>query len=157
MKKRQHGGLTRRDFLYLGGAGIAGMTLGSIPGSALGAEKKPKYGGRLRIGERFGCTGLDPHKNQYVIDFFHYTLMYNSLMIMGPLPDPKIYLDIATAWDISKDGKEYTFALRKGVKFHHGKELDSGDVKYSMERVMNPATASPRAFASILRPSRVIL
>ena len=33
------------------------------------------------------------------------------------------------------------------MKFHHGKELDSGDVKYSIERVMNPATRSPRAFA----------
>ena len=92
MKKTENKrGLTRRDFLYLGGAGIAGMTLAGIPGLSEGAEKKPKYGGRLRIGERFGCTGLDPHKNQYVIDFFHYTLMYNSLMIMGPLPEPKIY------------------------------------------------------------------
>jgi peptide/nickel transport system substrate-binding protein len=33
------------------------------------------------------------------------------------------------------------------VKFHNGKELDSGDVKYSMERVMNPTTKSPRRAA----------
>jgi peptide/nickel transport system substrate-binding protein len=35
----------------------------------------------------------------------------------------------------------------EGVKFHHGKELDSGDVKYSLDRVMNPATRAPRAFS----------
>jgi len=149
MKSREEdfGVLTRRKFLYLSGAGMAGLALSGIPELGQGEEKKPKYGGRLRIGERFGSTGLDAHKNQYVIDFFHYTLMYNALTIMGPLPDPKIYPDVAKSWEISPDGREYTFLLREGVKFHHGKELDSGDVKYSIERVMNPATRSPRAFA----------
>ena len=126
---------------------MAGISLAGIPHHGYGAEKKPKYGGRLRIGERFGPTGLDAHKNQYIIDFFNYVLMYNALTIMGPLPDAKMYPDLAKSWEISKDGREYTFLLREGVKFHHGKELDSGDVKYSIERVMNPATRSPRAFA----------
>jgi len=141
------GDLTRRDFLYRSGIGIAGLSLAGIPGYGYGAEKKPKYGGRLRVGERFGPTGLDAHKNQYIIDFFNYVLMYNALTIMGPLPDAKMYPDLAKSWEISRDGREYIFPLREGVKFHHGKELDSADVKYSMERVMNPATRSPRAFA----------
>lgn len=145
-KKEDLRGLTRREILYLGGMATAGLTLAGIPQSSHGAEKKPKYGGRLRIGERFGSTGLDAHKNQFSIDFFHYTLMYNALTIMGPLPNPKMYPDVAISWEISKDGREYVFPLRQGVKFHHGKELDSGDVKYSIERVMNPATQSPRAF-----------
>jgi len=140
-------GLTRRDFLYLSGAGIAGMTLASIPELTQGAEKKPKYGGRLRVGERFASAGLDAHKNQIVADHFNYTLMYNGLTIMGPLPQVRMFPDLAKSWEISKDGREYIFPLREGVKFHHGKELDSGDVKYSIERVMNPATRSPRAFA----------
>jgi peptide/nickel transport system substrate-binding protein len=139
--------LTRRDFLYQSGAGMAGIALFGIPNLSYGAEKKPKYGGRLRISERFASSGLDAHKNQYVIDFFHYTLMYNALAIMGPLPDAKMYPDVAKSWEISRDGREYVFPLREGVKFHHGKELDSGDVKYSIERVMNPATRSPSAFA----------
>ena len=146
-KKQVWGELTRRDFLYRGGMGAAGIALAGIPHYAYGAEKKPKYGGRLRIGERFGPTGLDAHKNQYIIDFFNYVLMYNALTIMGPLPDAKMHPDLAKSWEISKDGREYIFSLREGVKFHHGKELDSADVKYSIERVMNPATRSPRAFA----------
>jgi peptide/nickel transport system substrate-binding protein len=73
--------------------------------------------------------------------------MYNGLTQMGMSPEMRIYPDLAKSWEISKDGREYIFALREGVKFHHGKELDSGDVKYSIERVMDPKTRSPRAFA----------
>jgi peptide/nickel transport system substrate-binding protein len=140
-------GLTRRNFLYLGGAGMAGMALTGLPEFGLGAEKKPRYGGRLRIAERFGSRGLDAHKNQFFMDFMNYSLMYNALTIPGPIPDMEMYPDLAESWEISRDAKEYTFSLRKGVKFHHGKELDSGDVKYSIERVKNPAIGAPRAYA----------
>ena len=124
--------LSRREFLYVGGASMAGAALAGIPGLARGAEKKPKYGGRVRIGERYGSTGLDAHKNQYFMDYQNYVLMYNALASMGPLPQVRIYPDLAKSWEISQDGREYFFPLREGVKFHHGKELDSGDVKYSI-------------------------
>jgi len=140
------GGLTRRDFLYLSGLGMAGITLAGSPGLTQAEEKRPKYGGILRAGERYSGTGLDAHKNQEMIDCQNYLLMYNALTIMGPLPQVRMYPDLAKSWEISKDGREYIFSLREGVKFHHGKELDSGDVKYSIERVMNPATRSPRAY-----------
>jgi len=146
-QKENFAGLTRRQFLYLSGVGTAAVTLAGFPELGHGVEKKPKYGGRLRVAERFGSTGLDAHKNQWFIDFQNYVLMYNGLTIMGPLPQVRMYPDLAKSWEISPDGREYTFPLREGVKFHHGKELDSGDVKYSIERVMNPATRSPRAFA----------
>jgi peptide/nickel transport system substrate-binding protein len=145
-QKEDWSGLTRREFLSLSGAAAAGIALSGV-GSSYGAEKKPKYGGRLRVAERWGSTGLDPHKNQFFIDFQAYVLMYNGLTIMGPLPQVRIYPDLAKSWEISPDGREYIFLLREGVKFHHGKELDTGDVKYSIERVMNPATRTPRSFA----------
>ncbi len=139
--------LTRREFLYLSGAGMAGLALAGSPTPGITEEKKPKYGGRFRIGEARASSGLDVHKNQQVIDFFNYLLMYNALTIMGPLPQVGMYPDLAKSWEISRDGREFIFSLREKVKFHHGKELDSGDVKYSIERVMNPATRSPRAFS----------
>jgi peptide/nickel transport system substrate-binding protein len=146
--KGSSSGLTRRIFLCAGGVGIATIALAGVSPLGYGAEKKrPKYGGRLRIAERFGSTGLDAHKNQTFIDIANYDLMYNALTIPGPLPDLKMYPDLAESWEVSTDARDYTFSLRKGVKFHHGKELDSSDVKYSIERVMNPATMSPRAYA----------
>ena len=63
--------------------------------------------------------------------------------------------DLAKSWEISKDGRVYIFPLREGVKFHHGKELDSADVKYSIERVINPATGSP-AFAGSIESVTII-
>ena len=57
-KKENFQGLTRREFLYLSGAGMAGMTMAGIPKLGYGAGK-PKYGGRLRVGARRGSKALD--------------------------------------------------------------------------------------------------
>lgn len=46
---------------------------------------------------------------------------------------------LAEKWDISEDGKVYTFYLRKGVKFHNGEEFTADDVLYTMDRMLNPA------------------
>lgn len=74
--------------------------------------------------------------------------IYNGLVeyrshITGP--NQKL-IDIVPAlaenWEVSPDGKTYTFNLRKGVKFHNGREFEARDVKYSIERLANPKNAS---------------
>ena len=53
--------------------------------------------------------------------------------------------DLAEKWEVSEDYRTWTFHLRKGVQWHNGYgELTSADVKWSIERVMNPETGSPR-------------
>jgi len=61
--------------------------------------------------------------------------------------DPELNLtpEIAKSWDISSDGKTYTFHLRHGVKFHNGKEVTASDFKYSIERACDPSTGSQTA------------
>jgi peptide/nickel transport system substrate-binding protein len=145
--RKEFEGLSRREFLQLCGMGIAGVGLAGIPELAHGQEKKPKYGGRLRVAYPFGSRGLDAHKNQEFMDYQNYGLMYGALTEQGPVPQVEISPMLAKSWEISRDEREYTFSLREGVKFHHGKELDSGDVQYSIERLLNPATRAPRAFA----------
>lgn len=54
----------------------------------------------------------------------------------------KVVPDIAQSWDISQDGKTYTFHLRHDVKFQNGKAVTAADFKYSWERALNPATQS---------------
>lgn len=51
--------------------------------------------------------------------------------------------DAAKSWHVSKDGKTYTVILHPNVKFYDGSPVTAHDVKYSLERVINPKTASP--------------
>jgi ABC-type transport system substrate-binding protein len=52
---------------------------------------------------------------------------------------------LADSYDVSADGKTYTFKLHPGVKFTNGREVVAADVKYSIERAVNPKTQGPGA------------
>ncbi|HEV7666348.1 MAG TPA: ABC transporter substrate-binding protein, partial [Chloroflexota bacterium] len=43
---------------------------------------------------------------------------------------------LATSWQISPDGKTYTFKLRPNVKWHDGQAFTSADVKYTFEEIL---------------------
>src|SRR5690349_14896890 len=55
----------------------------------------------------------------------------------------QIVPNIAEKWEVSQDGKTYTFHLKHGVKFHHGREVKAADFKYSIERACDPTLNSP--------------
>ena len=114
IKKGDWGGMTRREFLYLSGAGMAGMALAGIPERGYAQGKKPKYGGRLRVGERFGSSGLDAHKNQEFMDYQNYYLMYNALTDIGQLPQVNIYPDLAKSWRSPKTERNTSSPYGKG-------------------------------------------
>ena len=52
---------------------------------------------------------------------------------------------LAEFWRASRDGLTWTFDLRKGVKFHHGREVTADDVVYSFTRILDPRTRSGAA------------
>lgn len=60
--------------------------------------------------------------------------------------ESRIVPDLAEGFNISADGKTYRFRLRKGVRFHNGREFKAKDVKYSFERVLSPETRSSRTW-----------
>jgi peptide/nickel transport system substrate-binding protein len=101
-----------------------------------------KTGGELVIGKDQEAPGLDPAKNPAQAAIRVFDLMYSRLTRLDAQMRPQP--DLAEKWDISPDGKTYTFHLRQGVKFHgsNGRELTSADVKYTYERIINPETAS---------------
>ena len=65
--------------------------------------------------------------------------MFDNLIRRDPRDSGKTIIpDLAHSWEIAKDGKTYTFMLRKGVQFHDGAELTSDDVKATFDRIAKP-------------------
>lgn len=66
------------------------------------------------------------------------------------LLSPGLYTDIlpavAKSWYVEEDNLTWVFNLRKGAKFHNGREVTAEDVKYSLERVLSPALKSPNSW-----------
>src|SRR6185369_11579224 len=56
--------------------------------------------------------------------------------------DNRIAPRLAERWEVSPDGKTYTFHLRPNARFHNGRKLTSADVKYSLERALWKETRS---------------
>jgi peptide/nickel transport system substrate-binding protein len=50
---------------------------------------------------------------------------------------------LAEFWEASRDGRTWTFTLRRGVTFHHGREATAHDVVYSFTRLLNPQKPVP--------------
>ena len=75
--------------------------------------------------------------------------MYDNLIRRNPLDSGQTIIpDLAHSWEISPDGKTYTFFLRKGVTFHDGADLTAEDVKATYQRIIQP----PRGFSSPRTP-----
>ncbi|HWI64353.1 MAG TPA: ABC transporter substrate-binding protein [Symbiobacteriaceae bacterium] len=70
--------------------------------------------------------------------------LYDCLAQFGP--DARVIPGLAAGWELSSDSRTWTFVLRKGAKFHNGREVRAEDVKYSLERVINPRVNSPQAW-----------
>ncbi|HEX6966343.1 MAG TPA: ABC transporter substrate-binding protein [Gemmatimonadaceae bacterium] len=61
-------------------------------------------------------------------------------------PDAKLVPSLAERWDVSPDGKMYTFHLRSGVHFQNGAPFTAHNVVHSFERVLDPATRGGRGW-----------
>ncbi|MGH2426925.1 MAG: ABC transporter substrate-binding protein, partial [bacterium] len=70
--------------------------------------------------------------------------LFDGLMDYEP-GTTKLVPHLAQSYTVSAAGKTYTFKLRPGIKFTNGRTVVARDVKYSVERVLNPKTQSPGA------------
>lgn len=112
-------------------------------------KEKGKY---FHYNDYSGIASLDPAfaKNQSIMWAVHQ--LYNTLVEVDSLLN--IAPSVAKRWEISEDGKSYTFYLRDDIFFHddacfknaRGRRLKAEDVVYSFERLTDRSIASPGAW-----------
>jgi ABC-type transport system substrate-binding protein len=110
-------------------------------------EPNAKRGGVLRYGVLSAPAHFDVHQSGTVSNIGSQGCMYDNLIRRDPRDSGQsIIPDLAHSWEIAKDGKTYTFFLRKGVKFHDGGDFTAEDVKATYARLITPPAgfSSPR-------------
>ncbi len=116
------------------------LILGGIFSSEALAQK-PIYGGTLTIALSAEPPGLDPTTSPAatIKRVVHYNMLEGLLKVDR---NGKVVPALAKSYNISKDGREYTFNLYQGIKFHDGSPCTAEDVKFSFERLLDPKTAA---------------
>lgn len=76
---------------------------------------------------------LNPHN--YAGELYAQNILYEGLVKINPKGE--IVPSLAESWEISEDGKEYTFHLRKGVVFSDGEKFDANAVKANFDAIMD--------------------
>lgn len=145
-------GKTPRKFRarLIGSALAAVMLLGacqSDPGDPVGPEQEvgePVAGGVLNVGVDVDPAGnFDIHVSGADATAFILRGVFDSLVSQDS--DGEFHPWLATDWEISEDGLQYTFDLRNDVVFHNGEEFNAEAVKANLEHVKDPNTKSQYA------------
>ena len=110
----------------------------------------PKRGGVYRRPLEFSPKTFDPALCADMYAVIIIQQVFDGLVQFDK--DLNVIPAIADSWRISTDGLIYSFSLRKGVKFHNGREVTAKDFVYSFTRIIDPDTQSTSSdfFARIL-------
>ncbi len=114
----------------------------------------PQRGGTIRVGVTQEFLNLDPHVATAFSSTQIFDLVYETLLRYNPRT-LEIEPNLAQSWTVSENGLDYTMTLRRNAVFHDGSQVDASDVKYTIERILNPNTRSP--LASFFQPVREVV
>jgi peptide/nickel transport system substrate-binding protein len=103
----------------------------------------PVSGGVLNFGLLTEPPSLDPFHQAADTRTRLSVLMYQGLFYEGPTGVAVPML--ATGYEVTEDGLEYTISLRQGVKFHDGSDMTAEDVAYSYNYIRDEKNGSPAA------------
>src|SRR5260370_17008575 len=128
--------MNRRPFPFA----LIALLVSLVVLSSAALAQTPKRGGTLRVSYGNEIANLDFHTAP------GYEMMWVAMNVgcglINITPDGKFVGDAAESWQISPDALSYTFKLRKNVLFHDGTPVDAAAVKFSIDRLMDPATKS---------------
>src|SRR5712691_3901338 len=113
-------------------------------GQAKSTTPIKRYGGTYHKSLKLEPLTLDP---AFLTDTYSTSVaqqLFDGLVQFDA--DLNVVPNIAKFWEASRDGLVWTFHLRQGVQFHHGREVNADDFVYTFTRLLHPRTASPRAW-----------
>ncbi len=116
------------------------LSIMAISGAAVADDIK--QGGVMTVTFKDGVATLDPAIGYDWQNWSMIKSIFDGLMDYEP-GTYKLRPGLAQSYEVSEDGLVYTFTLRDGIKFHNGRPMTATDVKYSLERTINPETQSP--------------
>lgn len=118
--------------LFRSALAAASLLAATVVAAPAGAQTPPNV---LVVGQIAEPKSLDPHTVTATNDFRILVNVYDGLVRFrdGTL---EVEPALAESWDISEDGKTYTFKLRQGVKFHDGSEFNAEAVKFNFDRML---------------------
>ena len=133
-------GLNRRDLLVKAGVvGAGAVAAGSMAGAAAAAPKRigatPKKGGKLTFALEQDPVHIAPFGAILTSNHWGKEPMYESLIEWDAKLNQRPAL--AQSWKVV-DPRTVDFTLKRGIRFHNGKEVTAADVKYSVEGWLNP-------------------
>ena len=132
--------LSRRDLIVKAGViGAGAVAAGSVAGKATAAPKRvgatPKKGGKITFALEQDPVHIAPFGAILTSNHWGKEPMYESLVEWDAKLNQRPAL--AQSWKVV-DSRTVDFTLRRGVRFHNGKEVTAADVKYSVEGWLNP-------------------
>lgn len=103
------------------------------PVATISDASTPKRGGVLIAAFSADPAGFDPVQGPSGMSHVVIEQVYSTLMALDP--DAQPYPELAESYELSPDGLNYTFKLRKGIKFHNGDPFTADDVKFTFDRL----------------------
>ena len=131
-----------------GWSAAAASSASSIPKANPFADEPsgpPVRGGTFTLATAENIPTLDPAFAGYDVGSWSMTIsIFSALVDYGT--GLTLKGDLAKSWSLSPNQKTYTFHLRSGVEFSDGTPMTASDFTFSIDRVVNPKTASPGAY-----------
>ncbi len=120
------------------------LSLLALLSALLVSCRAPSSGARIVYGLTLAPSGIDPHINASSELGIPLTSVYDSLVYQDP-ETGEFVSGLAERWEVSNDGRVYTFYLRQGVTFHDGTSFNAEAVRFNLERITSPGLASQKA------------
>ena len=111
--------------------------------TAAPAAMTGERGGTMAASVPYDVFHFDPHRNGATPALMFFSNVFEHLAAVNPNDRDEIAGQIATKWEASGDGTEWTYTIRQGINWHDGEALGADDVVGTFQRVLDRPNDMP--------------